>query len=156
RGGWVPQNLNRAAADPFLRRVDASGMKWVIVTEPGGEPVFVLDAHHFLRRALFDESTTDLSAHWHRPIIVRDMQARLGEVIGHMKVASDTPSDDVIDYDLILVWGAQKRIITGADLLGRLLRGIATVETAHGAKADLPPGLRSGLPPEHFPGKWIR
>jgi hypothetical protein len=26
------------------------------------------------------------------------------------------------------VWGTQKRIITGADLLGRLLRGIATVE----------------------------
>lgn len=34
------------------------------------------------------------------------------------------PEDDVIDHDLILVWGKQKRIITGADLLGRLLRGI--------------------------------
>ena len=27
--------------------------------------------------------------------------------------------------DLILVWGSQRRIITGSDLLGRLLRGIA-------------------------------
>jgi hypothetical protein len=26
------------------------------------------------------------------------------------------------------VWGPQKRIITGSDLLGRLLRNIATVE----------------------------
>jgi metal transporter CNNM len=34
----------------------------------------------------------------------------------------------VIDNDLILVWDSQKRIITGADLLGRLLRGIAIVE----------------------------
>jgi hypothetical protein len=34
----------------------------------------------------------------------------------------------VIDNDLILVWGPQKRIITGSDLLGRLLRNIATVE----------------------------
>ena len=36
------------------------------------------------------------------------------------------PEDDVIDNDLILVWGEEKRIITGADLLGRLLRGIVT------------------------------
>jgi hypothetical protein len=36
--------------------------------------------------------------------------------------------DDVIDDDLILVWGGQRRIITGADLLGRLLRGIAGKE----------------------------
>jgi metal transporter CNNM len=34
----------------------------------------------------------------------------------------------VIDNDLILVWGPQTRIITGSDLLGRLLRNIATVE----------------------------
>jgi len=138
----VLPKFERSPADPFLRQVDASGMKWVIVTEPGGEPVFVLDAHHFLRHALFDASTTDLSPYWHRPIIVRDMQTRLGEVIGHMKVAPETSGDDVIDNDLILVWGAQKRIITGADLLGRLLRGIATVETAHGAKADLAPPPR--------------
>jgi metal transporter CNNM len=125
----VLPKFERSPADPFLRQVDASGMKWVIVTDPGGEPAFVLDAHRFLRDALFDASNPDLSAYWHRPIIVRDMQTRLGEVIGHMKVAPETPGDDVIDNDLILVWGAQKRIITGADLLGRLLRGIATVET---------------------------
>ena len=35
------------------------------------------------------------------------------------------PEDDVIDQDLILIWGADRRILTGADLLGRLLRGIA-------------------------------
>jgi len=35
-----------------------------------------------------------------------------------MRVAPERPGDDVIDNDLILVWGAQKRIITGADLLG--------------------------------------
>jgi metal transporter CNNM len=45
-----------------------------------------------------------------------------------MKVAPERPGDDVIEHDLILVWGEQKRVITGADLLGRLLRGIATVE----------------------------
>jgi hypothetical protein len=52
-----------------------------------------------------------------------------GDVIGLMKLRPEHPEDDVIDRDLILVWGKQKRIITGADLLGRLLRGIVTRET---------------------------
>jgi hypothetical protein len=39
------------------------------------------------------------------------------------------PDDDVIDVDLILLWSPdQKRVLTGADLLGRLFRGIATRE----------------------------
>ncbi len=123
--------FDRSPSDPFLRQVDASGMKWVIITDAdSGEPVFVLDAHHFLRDALFNELATDPMAYWHRPIVIRDTKARLGDVIGHMKVVQERPEDDVIENDLILVWGAQRRIITGSDLLGRLLRGIATVEPA--------------------------
>jgi len=39
------------------------------------------------------------------------------------------PDDDVVDRDLILLWTAgEKRVLTGADILGRLLRGIATRE----------------------------
>jgi metal transporter CNNM len=126
----LPQ-FNRSPSDPFLRQVDASGMKWVIITDAAnGEPVFVLDAHHFLRDALFDELSKDPTAYWHRPIVVRDMKARLGDVIGRMKVVQESPDDDLIEDDLILFWGSQKRIITGSDLLGRLLRGIATVEPA--------------------------
>jgi metal transporter CNNM len=112
----VLPKFDRAPDDPFLRQVDASGRKWVIITDPAGEPAFVLDAHHFLRDALFGELSSDPTAYW------------LGEVIGCMKVAPERPGDDVIEHDLILVWGEQKRVITGADLLGRLLRGIATVE----------------------------
>ncbi len=58
------------------------------------------------------------------------MQTKLGDVIGRMTVSPERPDDDVIDNDLILVWGAQRRIITGADLLGRLLRGIVTLDAA--------------------------
>ena len=47
-----------------------------------------------------------------------------------MTVMPEDPGDDVIKHDLILVWGAQKRIITGSDLLGRLLQGIAKVVPA--------------------------
>ena len=124
----VLPKFNRSPDDPFLRQVDASCKKWVIVTDLEGEPVFVLNAHHFLRDALFGELDTDPSTYWHRPIIVRDMNTRLGDVIGRMRVTPERPGDDVIDHDLILVWSAQKRIITGSDLLGRLLRNIATVE----------------------------
>jgi metal transporter CNNM len=124
----VMPKFDRSSSDPFLRQVDASGMKWVIVTDPAGEPVFVLDANHFLRDALFDELDVNPNTYWHRPIIVRDPKARLGDVIPLLKVAPENSDDDVIDHDLILVWHKQRRIITGSDLLGRLLRGIATVE----------------------------
>jgi metal transporter CNNM len=127
-GRCVLPTFDSSPDDPFLRRVNASGKKWVIVTDLDGEPAFVLDSHHFLRDALFNQPEKDRRACWHRPIIVRDMRVRLGEVIGRLKVVPERPDDDVIDNDLILVWGSQRRIITGSDLLGRLLRGIAILE----------------------------
>ena len=42
-----------------------------------------------------------------------------------LKIQSESTEDDVIDQDIILLWGHKKQIITGADILGRLLRGIA-------------------------------
>jgi metal transporter CNNM len=57
------------------------------------------------------------------------MRTPLGGVIGRMKVKPERLGDDVIDNDLILVWGDEKRIITGTDLLGRLLRGIVTQDS---------------------------
>jgi hypothetical protein len=82
-GTFVLPKVERSSEDPFLRAVNASGKKWVIVTDLNGEPAFVLDADHFLRDALFDRLEGDPARYWHRPIIVRDMQTRLGEVIGY-------------------------------------------------------------------------
>src|ERR1700733_1002740 len=123
-------HFTRSPDDPFLRQLDASGKKWVIVTNLDGEPEFVLDSHYFLRDALFNQLESNPGIYWLRPIIVSDMKTRLGEVIGQMKVLPERPGDDVIHHDIILVWGAQRRIITGSDLLGRLLRDIATVVPA--------------------------
>ena len=100
-------------------------MKWVIFTDPAGEPHMVLEAHHFLRDVLFQQESIKPEAYWHRPIVVADARTTLGDVIGRMEVTPEHPEDDVIDNDILLVWGKEKRIITGADLLGRLLRGIA-------------------------------
>jgi metal transporter CNNM len=121
-------SFTRTADDPFLRQLDASGRKWVIFVDQSETPCMVLDAHHFLRDVLFDQVSVGPEPYWHRPIVVIDMNARLGDVIGLMKMKPEHPEDDVIDQDLILVWGSQRRIITGADLLGRLLRGIVTRE----------------------------
>jgi len=73
---------------------------------------------------------SNAAAYWHKPIIVRNMQARLGEVIGRMAVEPQRIADDVIHHDMILVWGAHKRVITGADLLRRLLRDIPVLQVA--------------------------
>jgi hypothetical protein len=54
------------------------------------------------------------------------MRTLLGLVLSRLQVSPQEPADDVIDDDLILIWGEQKRVITGSDILGRLLRGIAT------------------------------
>ena len=101
----------------------------IFVDDAYAQPYVVLDADHFLRDVLFDERPVAPEKYWHRPLVVADPDKRLGEVIGQMKVRAETPEDDVVDHDLILVWAKdQLRIITGADLLGRLLRGIAMVE----------------------------
>jgi hypothetical protein len=57
--------------------------------------------------------------------VVSDSATPLGEVIQKLRVHPEHSEDDVIDNDLILCWDKKRRIITGADILGRLLRGIA-------------------------------
>ena len=85
----------------------------------------VLNADLFLRDALFGVEPFRPYSYCHRPIVVSDAATPLGEVINKLRVHPEHSEDDVIDNDLILCWNNEKRIITGADLLGRLLRGIA-------------------------------
>ena len=40
------------------------------------------------------------------------------------KAEAAAQSDLPLKQDVILLWGAQRRIITGADILGRLFKGI--------------------------------
>ncbi len=111
-------------SDPFLQQVEASGKKWVIISNAAGKPKLVLDSDGFLRAAFFHQGKVNPYIYCHRPIIISDTTSPLGEVIMHLKVKPDRPGDDVIDKDIILVWGATNRVITGADILGLLLRGI--------------------------------
>ncbi len=109
--------------DPFLCKVQASGKKWVVLTNPEDEPLLVLDADAFLRSIFFDRKANPYQF-CHRPIIVKRDSTPLGKVIWKLKVSPEHSEDDVVDHDIILVWDSERRIITGADILGRLLRGI--------------------------------
>ena len=124
-GRPVFPKVTRSPEDPFLGQVNKSGRKWIILTDTEGCPLLIMDADGFLREALLQESPTNPFLFCHRPIVVSDTNTSLDSVISQWTVYSDHPSDDIIDQDIILVWAGEKRIITGSDILGRLLRGIA-------------------------------
>lgn len=115
----------RSPDDPFLRRVHEADKKWVIVTDAAGKPCLALNAHRFLRDAVFAATAPDPRRYAHRPVITTEPGTPLGELVCLLRVRPRTEQDDVVDDDVILLWGPRKRIVTGADLLGRLLRGIA-------------------------------
>jgi hypothetical protein len=123
-GKPVFPGMDSAEAIDFLERVNQSGKKWVTIVDDTGQPVLVLNANELLRHAMFDRDGLNPVSYCHRPIVVRDGEHLIGEVIPRLKVRASSSADDVIDDDLILLWGDEKRVITGADILGRLLRGI--------------------------------
>ena len=110
--------------DPFLMAVNRSGKKWVIIVDEQNHPNMVLNANAFLRATLFGKGQVNPYAYCHRPILIEDASTQLGKVLSGLRVYPVSESDDVVDNDLILLWAKEKRVITGADILGRLLRGI--------------------------------
>lgn len=119
-------SFERKIDDDFLVNVNRSGKKWVIIVDDESEqPCLVLNANAFLRDALLGKESTNPYHYCHRPILIKDSRILLGKVLTQLKVYPMNEIDDVIDDDLILIWSDQKRVITGADILGRLLRGIS-------------------------------
>lgn len=110
-------------SDPFLQSIHQSGKKWVILANEEGEPQLILDSDGFLREVLLGEKVVDPYQYCHRPIIVKDNATNLGAIILLMR-RSKKSSLGVIENDVVLVWTATPRIITGADLFDRLLHGL--------------------------------
>lgn len=108
----------------FLKAVGASGKKWVILVDSKDCPKLVLNADAFLRSAT-EALPRDALSFCHRPLLVESVTTCLGAVLPKFQVDAVDSCDEVIDNDLILVWCENRRIITGADILGRLLRGIS-------------------------------
>lgn len=116
--------IEPTSKDAFLKRIESSKKKWIIFQDPKGNPRLVLNSDSFIRNALFEKENFNPLSHCHRPIIVRDGQSTLGSIVPWLKVNPEHAEDDVIDEDIILLWGEEKKVITGSDILGRLLRGI--------------------------------
>lgn len=116
-----------AEFDDLVQQIHRSGHKWVVVTDTDAKPLLVLDADGFIRSAFLDDANTDIYAFCHRPVIIRDLNTTLGGAMQQLKHAQDNcvHSDEVLDHDIILIWSEQlQRVITGADILGRLMKGI--------------------------------
>ncbi len=125
KGRPIFPQIDPAPTDPFLRKIQSSDKKWVILIDEEEEPKMAINADTFLRDALFKNRMFNPYRYCHRPIVVKKQDSKLGKIITHLKVHPERSDDDVIDQDIILFWGDdEKRIITGADILGRLLRGI--------------------------------
>jgi len=124
-GKPVFPNFESSINDPFLLSINRSGKKWIIILDEQEQPYMVLNANAFLREALFSQKRINPYAFCHRPIIVTDLKTLLGKVVAKLKVYPKSDIDDVVDDDLILIWSKEKIVITGSDILGRLLRGIA-------------------------------
>jgi hypothetical protein len=110
------------AQDPFLSRINASGKKWVVITDSEGQPRRVMDSDAFLRAVMLGGSTPAPTSFCHSPVIVTDLKTNLGNAILKL-LHSGAEEPDQIKHDIILVWGVRRRIITGSDILGRLLLG---------------------------------
>ncbi len=110
--------------DPFLQQVNAANKPWVVIVDDQDEPQFILDADGFLRHALLTDQKTDPADYCHRPVIVRNPKEPLGKVVEQLSFDWTLPTDHLIADDTILLWTKEPRLVTGADLLGRLLSGI--------------------------------
>jgi len=124
-------DFERNIQDPFLHDINSSGKKWVIIVDERNQPGMVLNANAFLREVMFGDKPFNPYIFCHRPIIIEDSSTLLGMVLSKLKVYPKSDVDDVIDEDLILIWAEEKRVITGTDILGRLLRGIAIRDIAN-------------------------
>jgi hypothetical protein len=115
--------VEKRADDPFLTRINATDKKWAVLVDPEGEPQLVLNVDDFTRACLYGKDRLNPYDFCHRPIIVRDTQTTLGDVIRKLKSATHN-SGEVMENDVVLIWTDAPRIITGSDILGRLLTGI--------------------------------
>ncbi len=120
-------NISGENDDVFLKKIAASGKKWIIVIDDDEKPRMAIDSDGFLRGALQVDNEFKPHKYCHRPLIVTNPDRKIGDILHKLKVYPMDAEDNVIDEDLIIYWNdedPEKIIITGSDILGRLLRGI--------------------------------
>jgi CBS domain containing-hemolysin-like protein len=108
--------------DPLLQRLGKSGRRWIVITDTYEQPRLVLDLSNMLREMVRTQQSADPRRFCHTPVIVRDRKKLLGEVISKLRFEKNG-EEDIIHPDVILLWDETPRIVTGSDILGRLLQG---------------------------------
>ena len=115
-----------SGGDQFVADIEATHLKWAIITDQWDTPRLVLETDRYLREVLSGRQEVDVYRYCHRPIVVTDGEETLEGVLDQFVVEADDGNDRVVDRDVILFWTeGDRRIVTGADILGRLLQGIA-------------------------------
>ena len=116
----------------FIDRITHTEHRWIVLVDEDGTPDLVLDANDYTR-AIRAGRLPDPLDFTHQPIVVTNPETPLDEVLSRLVVEAERFDDKLVDREVILYWGERsKRIITGPDLLGRLLHGIAR-------RRDVPP-----------------
>lgn len=102
---------------------------WAVVVGSRGMPQLVINTRDYLSALYAKGEATDIYDYSHRPIVVSSPDVTLDSVLGEFVVEAEDQHDLVVDRDVVLYWTDDlKRIITGADIFGRLLKGIARRE----------------------------
>ena len=100
---------------------------WAVVVDPNGEPQLAVNVDDFTRAALFGPHPLKVYEHCHRPVVVRDRTTTLGDVIRQLKTKAGH-TEGPLEHDVVLIWLEERRILTGSDILARLLTGIGRSE----------------------------
>jgi hypothetical protein len=109
----------------FASRLSKLTVKWAILINARGFPVLLLEVDRLLKDLSHKFGEVDPYSYCHYPVVVTNPGEVLANAILKLWVEPESEEDDVIDKDTIIYWSDEKKkIITGSDLLGRLLRGI--------------------------------
>jgi CBS domain containing-hemolysin-like protein len=107
----------------FLRQVQASGRRWVVLADTDENPRLLLNAHQFLRVALSSpDASIDPRDYCVEPVVTTNPQGTLEQVLMNAKLGESRARD----RGIILLWGGERRIISHFDILSRLFEGVFT------------------------------
>ena len=125
----VLPEIGTPEADALIESLKAHPDKWAIITDERDEPRIVLESEAYLYEHFGADEEANPYDFCHRPVVIKDPTATLDTVLDKFVVEAEHREDNIVDRDVIVYWGpGARRIITGADILGRLLQGIAKRE----------------------------
>lgn len=124
-GKIIFPKYERKQEDDFIQKINKSGEKWVVFTDENNKALLALDADAFIRSEIFCDDCKGIAEYCHTPFVIGDEHSNLATVIKMLKTKIDIHSDLPLEKDIVLFWNdSTKKIITGADILGSLLKGI--------------------------------